>query len=154
MAFHLSSPAFSAGTPMPRRYAREGDNLSPPLEWADPPRGTQSFALIVEDPDAPRGTFRHWAVFDIPADRTALPEAVEGDGSRLDLGHGRNDYGHDHYDGPEPPRGHGIHHYHFRLAALDIPALTVAPGASVEEVMAAARPHVIGETELVGTYAR
>lgn len=152
MAFTLRSPAFAGDDRIPHRFARDGANLSPPLEWSDPPEGTRSYALIVEDPDAPRGMFRHWAVFDIPTDKRRLDE---GEGARgTELRQGANDFGNPGYDGPQPPEGHGTHHYHFRLAALDTDHLDVAPRERAEAVWAAAEPHILAESEIVGTFER
>jgi Raf kinase inhibitor-like YbhB/YbcL family protein len=154
MAFIMKSPAFADGHPIPARYTRDGENVSPALEWSGAPGETQSYAVIVEDPDAPSGTFQHWAIYNIPGDRTALPEGA-GSGAQIGgLSQGVNDFGNARYDGPQPPRGHGPHHYHFRLAALNIPRLDVPASAKVVEVWEAARPHIVGETELVGTYER
>ncbi len=149
MTFSLESPGFRNGGAIPREYARAGDNLSPPLHWQGAPQGTKSFVLIIADPDAPSGTFYHWAVYDIPADSTQLPEGAGSESA--DLSQGVNGFGDDYYDGPQPPRGHGVHHYHFRLAALDVEALH-PKGKKVAEIWAQARPHMLGETELVGTY--
>lgn len=148
MKLSLKSPAFENGGRIPDRYARAGANAPPPLAWDGAPEGTRSFALLVEDPDAPSGMFRHWAVYDIPADRTNL-----SDGEDLNFPQGVNDFGHDHYDGPEPPPGHGVHHYHFRLAALDTDRLDDAQdGVSAGAVWDKALRHVIEETEIIGTY--
>ncbi len=152
MTFALESPAFRNGGDIPRKYARDGDNVSPPLKWKDAPSGAKSFALIVEDPDAPRGTFRHWAVYDIAAARNGLPEATTAGAKTESLGHGVNDFGNAHYDGPQPPKGHGVHHYHFRLAALDVESLHLPPKARVDDVWKAAKPHIIAQAELVGTF--
>ena len=152
MAFAVESPAFRDGERIPDRYVRDGQNLSPPLRWRDVPPGTRSFALVVEDPDAPRGTFRHWAVYDIDGARTELPEGTTAGAKTESLGHGVNDFGNAHYDGPQPPKGHGVHHYHFRLIALDVETLDLPPKADVEAVTAAARPHVLAEAELVGIF--
>jgi Raf kinase inhibitor-like YbhB/YbcL family protein len=154
MAFSLSSPAFSNGQAIPARYTCDGENLSPPLQWSGAPNATRGFVLIVEDPDAPSGMFRHWAVYDLPADLTALPEGIGGQGSAQTLNQGVNDFGHAYYDGPCPPRDHGTHHYHFRLAALDTSRLVVSPGAKVADIWRAAEPHILAQTELVGIYAR
>jgi Raf kinase inhibitor-like YbhB/YbcL family protein len=108
----------------------------------------------MEDPDAPAGVFRHWGLYNIAGGRTLLPEGVGHGAKTEDLGQGVNDFGHPRYDGPCPPKGHGTHHYHFYLAALDVEALTPAPKAAVEEVWAAAQKHVLGIAELVGTYRR
>ena len=154
MALVLSSPAFANGQKIPTKYTCDGKNVSPPLQWSGAPSETRSFVLILEDPDAPSGVFRHWAVYNLPPECTALPEGV-GKGSRAaQLEQGVNDFGHARYDGPCPPAGHGTHHYHFRLAALDTPRLAVAPAAKVADIWQAAAPHNLAETELVGTYAR
>jgi Raf kinase inhibitor-like YbhB/YbcL family protein len=159
MALTIRTPAFADGKTIPVKYTRDGDNLSPPLSWSGAPSGTKSFALIVADPDAPRGTFYHWAMFNIPADRNELPE-----GSGRKSGHsktgsgavrlGLNDFGEVGYDGPEPPHGHGVHHYHFRLAALDVPALTLPDRVKVADVWREAEKHALATAEVVGTYER
>lgn len=154
MAFSLTSPVFEDGGAIPKKYTRDGQNVSPPLKWKDPPKDAKSFVLVVEDPDAPRGTFRHWAVYDIPTVVTELWENATKHGMGDRLCEGVNDFGNPHYDGPEPPHGHGVHHYHFRLAALNVANLDVAKGATVADIWAAAEPHILAETELVGTYER
>ena len=152
MSLALHSPAFADGERIPDRYARPHGNVSPPLEWTGAPPDTRSFALIVEDPDAPRATFRHWAAFDIPPDRMRLEE---GAGRRdSDLKQGANDFGDAGYDGPQPPEGHGPHHYHFKLAALDVDHLDVGPQQRAEAIWEAAQSHVLEEAELVGVYER
>ena len=152
MAFVLKSPAFSFGEEMPTRYTGEGENVSPPLEWTDAPPGTRSFALVMEDPDAPSGTFHHWGIYNIASDRTALPEGI-GHGVKTEsLGHCLNDFGHARYDGPMPPEGDDEHRYHFRLAALDVDRLRV-PKETVTDLQELIRPHVIAEAELIGSYA-
>src|SRR5712672_785482 len=111
MVFQLKSPAFGNAEPIPQKYTADGENLSPPLEWSDPPAGTKSFALIVEDPDAPSGMFRHWGLYNIMGERTLLPEGV-GHGPKTEkLGKAVNDFGEPRYRGPAPPKGHGTHHY-------------------------------------------
>src|SRR3954451_14733618 len=107
MVFKLTSPAFGEGQPIPVKYTSDGQNVSPPLEWSDPPPGTKSFALIVEDPDAPSGTFRHWGLYNIRGERALLPEDI-GQGPKTEpLGKGVNDFGELDYGGPAPPKGHG-----------------------------------------------
>ncbi|KXF79124.1 phosphatidylethanolamine-binding protein [Paramesorhizobium deserti] len=152
MAFALESPAFSDGDRIPRKFIRDGENVSPPLVWKDAPEDTRSFMLVVEDPDAPSGTFRHWAVYDINPDRDRLPEGTTAGAKTESLGHGVNDFGNPHYDGPQPPKGHGVHHYHFRLAALDAETLHLDEKADIDTILKKAEPHIIAETELVGTY--
>lgn len=152
MALTLHSSAFADGERIPDRYVRDHANLSPPLDWSGAPDGTRSYVLVVEDPDAPRGTFRHWAAYDIPADRTRLEEGAGRQAS--ELAHGANDFGNANYDGPQPPAGHGTHHYHFRLAALDVDRLEVGPQERADAIWQAAQRHMLGQTELVGTYER
>ena len=153
MSFRLTSPVFEESGEMPSRYTCEGANVSPPLEWSDAPSGTRSFLLVMEDPDAPDGPFRHWGVYGIAAERTALPEAV-GHGVKTEtLGHGVNDYGHPRYDGPCPPETDPAHRYVFRLAALDIDAPVPVPKEPVGDLLDRARPHIVGEAVLVATYA-
>lgn len=152
MAFVLESPAFRNGEQIPRKYARDGENVSPPLVWQGAPPQTKSFALIVEDPDAPSGSFHHWAALDIPPELSQLREGVEGRAEGLKQG--VNDFGDARYDGPQPPRGHGVHHYHFRLMALNVERLGAPEKASVREIWAKARPHALEEAELIGTFER
>ena len=102
------------GQPIPVRYTCDGENQSPPLSWGDPPQGTKSFALVIDDPDAPNGTFRHWGVFDIPASTRSI------DGRQRVGTEVTNDFGKAGYGGPCPPKGHGPHHYHLKLFALDV----------------------------------
>jgi Raf kinase inhibitor-like YbhB/YbcL family protein len=153
MPLTLTSPAFKHGEVIPTRHTRDGDNLSPPLEWRDAPPETKSFVLIVEDPDAPSGTFRHWAMYNIPAGETGLPEGASGQG-RSGAGEGVNGFRNTRYDGPQPPKGHGPHHYHFRLAALDVPRIDIPVSARAEEIWTRAQPHIIAEAEVVGVYER
>jgi Raf kinase inhibitor-like YbhB/YbcL family protein len=153
MALTITSPAFMQGEVIPTQYTRDGENMSPPLAWHDSPPETKSFLILVEDPDAPSGTFRHWAMYNIPASETGLPEGASGQGLG-DAGEGVNGFGNARYDGPQPPKGHGPHHYHVRLAALDVPQLAIAASAKAEDVWARAQPHIIGEAELIGIYER
>lgn len=153
MALTLMSPAFAEGEAIPRKYAREGENLSPPLKWTGAPEGTRSFALIVEDPDAPRGTFRHWMAYNIPPDRSGLAESIDT-GPEAAVRYAANDFGNSRYDGPEPPRGDEPHHYHFRLAALDLPSLAMPGQAGAEAIWHEVSKHALAQAELVGTYAR
>ena len=154
MALELTSPAFAQGGEIPKRYTCDGDNVSPPLRWRGTPDDTRSFVLLCNDPDAPGGIFRHWAAYDIPGDWVELAEGYGaetlGDGFKQAI----NDFGKPGYAGPCPPRGHGPHHYHFRLMALSEPSLPVAADASCEEVEALAERHVFAEAELVGIYQR
>jgi Raf kinase inhibitor-like YbhB/YbcL family protein len=153
MPLTITSPAFKHGEVIPTRHTRDGENLSPPLEWRDAPPETKSYVLLIEDPDAPSGTFRHWAMYNIPASEAGLPEGASGQG-RSGAGEGVNGFGKTRYDGPQPPKGHGPHHYHVRLAALDVPRLDIPASAKAEDVWAKALPHIIAEAEVVGTYER
>jgi Raf kinase inhibitor-like YbhB/YbcL family protein len=153
MPLTLTSPAFAEGQPIPVKYTRDDENLSPPLQWTGAPEQTRSFILIVEDPDAPSGIFRHWAIYNIPADRDGLPQSIDTGPDRA-IRFGKNDFGNASYDGPEPPKGHGVHHYHFRLGALSVPAIQVPAGRGVEEIWRQAEEHLIEEAELIGTYER
>jgi Raf kinase inhibitor-like YbhB/YbcL family protein len=147
MAFSLTSPAFEHRGEVPRRYTCEGDDLSPPLRWSGVPDGTASLALIVDDPDAPSGTFVHWVAWGINPAAGGLEEGEsapnEGTGSFRDIG----------YRGPCPPPGHGPHRYFFRLHALDS-AVELASGASRDQLEAAIDGHVLETAELLATYER
>lgn len=154
MTFVIKSPAFANGQAIPTKYTRDGENIPPPLEWRGAPDGTRSYVLLVEDPDAPSATFRHWAVYNIAASQESWPEGMTIGAHPESLGHGVNDFGHAGYDGPEPPKGHGPHHYHFRLAALDAPALDLPADAKAAEVWRMAGEHILATTETVGTYQR
>jgi len=147
MTFHLESTAFGSGQPIPRKYIRDGENVSPPLRWSGAPRETKSYMLVCEDPDAPGGIFHHWSVFDIDPDCDHLNEAT-GRGS----GHGMNDFGNIRYDGPQPPNGHGPHHYHFKLKALDIASLGLGDGSTISRIKERASNHILDEAELVGIF--
>src|SRR5688572_23059677 len=126
MPFELKSPSIQDQGPIPERYTADGANLSPPLEWSDPPPQTRSLALIVEDPDAASGIFRHWGLYNIDAEERRLPE-----GAGKQFAATVNDFGEPGYGGPRPPRGHGPHHYHFKLVALDVEKLDLSPSAHV-----------------------
>lgn len=144
----LTSAAFEPDQPIPQRYTCEGDDVSPPLAWDDPPEGTRSFALVVDDPDAPGRVFTHWVAWGIPSDRRNLDEGESPPGS------GGNDFGRQGWGGPCPPPGHGRHRYVFRLLALDTTELEVAWGAGKGELEQAVEGHVLAEARLVGTYER
>jgi len=154
MAFRLTSPAFHDGAAIPPRHACTGEDLSPPLEWNEPPPGTRSLALFCDDPDAPGGTFRHWAIYDMPPEQRRLAEGLRPAAATDDMRQAVNDFGRPGYAGPCPPRGHGTHHYHFRLLALDVERLPVDPQARCSTVDAAARGHVLAAAELVGLFQR
>jgi Raf kinase inhibitor-like YbhB/YbcL family protein len=144
----LTSDAFQDGQLIPTQYTCDGADQSPALSWGEPPQGTKSFALVVDDPDAPSGTFRHWGVFDIPASTRSV-DAGQRIGTEV-----TNDFGKTGYGGPCPPKGHGVHHYHFKLYALDVDRLGLGPNAKIADVEKAAKQHSIGRAELIGTYER
>jgi len=154
MTLKIRAPAFARDKRIPKQFTRDGGNVSPLVEWQDAPAGTRSYALIVEDPDAPSGTFRHWAAYDIPPDARRLPEGAGSGSQGAPIQMAENDFGNARYDGPQPPRGHGTHHYHFRLFALDVPELDVPDHCDAGQVLEAARAHSIGEADVVGTFER
>ncbi len=147
--FTLISPDFAHGEMIPTRFTCDGQNKSPELKWIHPPEGTLSFALIVDDPDAPDGVFTHWVVFDIPAEAKFIP----GDVPNMGVG-GRNDFQHDGYGGPCPPAKHGDHRYFFRLYALDTESLKLDAGATRQKVEQAMQDHILDSTELMGRFER
>lgn len=153
MTMTMISPAFVDGGTIPPKYARDGENLMPPLRWTGAPERTRSFALMVDDADAPSGTFHHCAVYNIPPDWTGLRESLDTGPERA-IRFGRNDFGGEAYDGPQPPPGHGVHHYHFHLAALDVDKLDLPAHSDARSIWRAARPHMLEEAELVGTFER
>lgn len=152
MSFTLTSPGFEQGKRIPSRYTCDGKDLSPPLAWTDPPPGTRSLALLMDDPDAPSGVYSHWVVQGIPPSARSLAEGT-GHGATLPPGsvEGRNSGGGSGYSGPCPPKG--THRYFFRLFALDsVPH--VEGEATREKLLGAMEGHVIATAELMGPYAR
>lgn len=150
MAFTLNSPAITNGASVPARFTCDGDDVSPALHWAHAPAGTVAFALVMDDRDAPSGTFTHWLLCDIPATAKGLDEAFAAGAMGVS---GTNDFGRLGYGGPCPPKGHGVHHYRFHLHALD-KSLALAEGFSRHDVDAALEKHVLGTATLMGTYER
>jgi Raf kinase inhibitor-like YbhB/YbcL family protein len=149
----VSSSAFSEGAPIPKEYTADGRNTSPPLQWGDAPAGTQSFAVILDDPDAPRGLFTHWVLFNLPADRHDLPPAIPTD--REVLGgtrQGANSFGDVGYGGPSPPKGKP-HRYFFHVYALDR-KLDLEAGAKRSDLDAAMKGHILASGKVMGTYGR
>ena len=151
--FTLASSAFAAGETIPKANTCDGEDVSPPLAWSGAPAGVQSFALLCDDPDAPRGTWVHWVLYDLDPGRSelpaALPRAATVAGGAVQ---GKNDFGKLGYGGPCPPRG-PAHRYFFRLLALDR-KLGLPAGATMREVLAAAEGHILARTELMGRYGR
>jgi Raf kinase inhibitor-like YbhB/YbcL family protein len=145
----IGSKAFEQHGKIPRRYASDGDNRSPPIAWKGVPAGTRQLALVCFDPDAPfPNGFTHWVVYGIPPDASGIPE--DGDRSFVQ---GLNEMGKQGYIGPAPPQGHGLHHYYFWLYALgDGPELK--PNLSREALVEAISNRVLAQARLVGTYER
>ncbi len=152
MAITLTSTAFNEGGQIPSDYTCDEADISPPLAWSDVPDATQSFALIADDPDASRGTWVHWVLYDLPATVTELPPNVPPE-RNLSSGakQGRNDFGKIGYVGPCPPSG--THRYFFKLYALDT-QLGLDAGATKQQLLDAMDRHILAEGQLMGTYNR
>jgi Raf kinase inhibitor-like YbhB/YbcL family protein len=152
MNINISSTAFNEGEMIPKKYTCDGENVSPSLEWTGIPKGTKSLALICDDPDAPRGTWVHWVLFNIPADASGLTENVSPR-STLKNGarHGINDSRKLGYDGPCPPGG--THRYFFKVYALAV-ELSLESGATKAQLLKAMEGHILGEGQLMGKYKR
>ena len=153
MGMELNSSALEEGKPIPRKYTCDGPDLSLPLTWSGVPEGTQSLALIADDPDAPVGTWVHWVIYDMPKDTRSLSEGIQttetlsGGGAQ-----GRNDFGRIGYGGPCPPPGRP-HRYFFKLYALDT-RVNLPPGADKQTLVRAMEGHILAEAQLMGTYGR
>jgi Raf kinase inhibitor-like YbhB/YbcL family protein len=142
----LSSPAFKHHEAIPAKHAGDGEDVAPELSWSGVPDGTEAFAIVVHDPDAPLvDGFTHWVAYGIAADATGLPE---GGGSVTE---GVNSFGESRYNGPAPPPGHGTHHYYFWIYALD-EDLDLPPGLNRRALLERIEDHVIEQARLVGTY--
>lgn len=152
MAFTLNSGSFHNGDVIPRDLTCDGSDASPALSWAGAPAGTKSFAMIVDDPDAPGGIFTHWVIYDIPGDAAKLPQGMAKTDEASGARQGRNSFGKIGYGGPCPPPGKP-HRYIFKLYALRKP-LNLKPGASKQELEHAMSGDVLGTAELMGTYGR
>jgi Raf kinase inhibitor-like YbhB/YbcL family protein len=145
--FVLSSTSFTGDATIPQKYTCDGNSISPELEWSGAPANTKGFALIMDDPDAPTGTFTHWVAFDIPANQTEIPE-----GAQRVAKSGKNSAGQNGYTAPCPPSG--THRYYFTLYALDVASLGLNEGASRTQVETAAKAHTLGVAQLMGRYSR
>src|SRR5437764_10393207 len=142
----IKSPAFDGHGRIPDKHTSNGEDVAPPLEWSGVPEGTEAFAVVVHDPDAPLvDGFTHWVAYGIAGDQTGLPE---GGG---DVIHGANSFGDTGYGGPAPPPGHGTHHYYFWVYALD-DDLDLEPGLDRRALLDQIEDHVIEQARLVGTY--
>lgn len=151
MAFQIFSPAFPNGGWIPDLHTCQGADLSPSLEWTEAPPETRSFALILDDPDAPVGTWNHWLLYDIGSTTHSLAQGYKT--GRGDVS-GKNSWGKLGYGGPCPPKGHGPHRYFFRLYALDMETLGLPAGASRENLEHTLKTHVLAETQYMGRYER
>lgn len=152
MSLTVSSTAFLSGQSIPIKYSCTGREVSPPLTWTGVPADTKSFALIVDDPDAPGGTWVHWVMFNIPAATNNLPEAIPAGGQLSDGSlQGKNSSGTQGYNGPCPPSG--THRYFFKLYALNA-TLTLSAGASTQQLLAAMQGHILAQGELMGTFSK
>ena len=153
MDLQVASSSFQAGESIPKRHTCDGADVSPPLSWSEPPSGAESLVLIVDDPDAPVGTWAHWLLFNIPAGARSLDEAVPAIPVVRGVGvQGNNGWRRTGYGGPCPPSG-PAHRYFFRLYALDA-VLDLGPGASWREVEVAMQGHILAQGELVSKYGR
>ncbi len=148
MAMQIMSSAFSDGENIPTQYTCEGSDISPPLSWQGIPAGAKTLVLIVDDPDAPMGTWDHWVVFNIPPSTTQIAADGKFPAETKD---GKNSWGKAGWGGPCPPSG--THHYQFKLYALDI-VLTLANNTSKATIEKAMRGHVLAETKIVGLYKK
>jgi len=149
--FQLTSSSFTPDSALPAKYTCDGSDTSPALAWTEPPDGSLSFALIVDDPDVPKKTVIHWLLYDLPAAMRALPEGVPTnaklpDGSRQ----GKNDHGKIGYSGPCPPAG-AAHHYFFKLYALDYKT-GLNPKANDADVERAIKGHILAQAELIARF--
>jgi Raf kinase inhibitor-like YbhB/YbcL family protein len=159
MAITITSGAFQAGQPIPKSYTGDGDDRSPPLAWTGVPAETKELALICDDPDAPTPQpWVHWVIYKIPAETKSLEEGMlrkPRPPTAAGTLQGVNSFDSDNigYRGPSPPKGHGVHHYHFRLYALDKP-LDLEPALDKKAVLAAMEGHILAQGEMVGTYQR
>jgi Raf kinase inhibitor-like YbhB/YbcL family protein len=146
----IASPSFQHNAPVPKKFTCDGGNINPELQIQNVPAGAASLALVMHDPDAPRpGGFTHWVVWNIDPRTTVIKEESVPPGAA----EGSNGTHHAHYAGPCPPPGHGVHHYRFKLYALDV-VLDLPPTTELADLEAAMAGHVLAEAELVGTYER
>jgi len=151
MPFQLFSSAFNEGGWIPELHSCQGADISPSLEWSAAPVETRSFALIVEDPDAPNGVWTHWVLYDIGPKIQALSQAFRPGGLGVS---GKNDFGNPGYGGPCPPKGHGPHRYFFRLSALNVATVGLPPGARRPELLEAMKGHVLADAQYMGRFER
>ena len=154
MSLQLTSDAFANGQSIPAKYSCAGKNVSPDLAWNEPPAGTQSLALIMDDPDAPGATWVHWVLYNIKPDMRSLQEDLPVTGKNVDPNAvfvGKNSSGNIGYDGPCPPSG--THRYFFKLYAIHI-QISLLPGATKEQILQEMEGHILAQAELVGTFSK
>ncbi len=151
MAFQLTVAGFAEGAMIPKVHTCEGKDISPALQWSGAPANTKSFALIMDDPDAPGGTWNHWLLFDIPAGVQALAEGFKPGQVGVS---GVNDFGRQGYGGPCPPQGHGPHRYFFKLFAVNTESLGLRAGARRADLDRALRNRILGQAQYSGRYER
>jgi Raf kinase inhibitor-like YbhB/YbcL family protein len=147
----IQSSAFKEGEKIPSKFTCDGENVSPHLSWSDFPNGTKTFALIVDDPDAPGGIFVHWVVYNIPSNVTSLPEGTTFQNLPKGANQGTNHFGDNDYGGPCPPSG--THRYYFKLYALDS-EVQLKTGAGKRDLLIAMEGHILAEAQLMGKYER
>jgi Raf kinase inhibitor-like YbhB/YbcL family protein len=153
MAFTISTSAFSNGSSIPQKFTCQGPDVSPQFAWTESPTATKSFAILVDDPDAPVGNWNHWTMWNLPATVHGLPEGVSRDAWLSDgTEQGRNDFGKTGYNGPCPPAGKP-HRYYFKLFALDT-TLDLKAGSGKKELETAMKGHILSQAEWMGTYKR
>jgi len=152
MSFQLTSPSFKNGEPIPPKFTCDAADVSPTLAWTAPPEKTQSFVLINDDPDCNGPAWVHWLIYNIPSKVRELKEAMSTEASLPDgTLQGLNDFKRVGYGGPCPPSG--VHHYSFKLYALDV-VLKLAAKATKPQIESAMKGHILAETQLIGTYVR
>jgi len=157
MTITITSTAFNNGEAIPKKYTGEGQDVSPPLQWSGVPKDAKELALICDDPDAPRAEpWVHWVIYSIQPNTSGLPEAIpaqdkinEPNGAQQ----GTNDFKKIGYNGPMPPKAHGVHHYRFHLYVLNS-SLNLSPKETKKTLLDAMKGHVIAEGQLIGTYER
>jgi len=151
MAFQILTSAFADGGWIPDLHTCQGADISPSLEWRGEPADTRSFVLILDDPDAPGGTWNHWLLYDIPSKLQDLAQGAKAGSLGLD---GINDFGKKGYGGPCPPKGHGPHRYFFHLYSVDVPTLGIPAGVKRAELDRAMKGHLLAETHTMGRFER
>jgi Raf kinase inhibitor-like YbhB/YbcL family protein len=154
MPFQVTVEGFPEGGSIPKQYTCDGQDRSPAVRWSGAPPGVKSFALIMDDPDAPGGTWTHWLLYDIPASMQSLPEGTKHGEASHDGLSGKNDFNRLGYGGPCPPKRHGPHRYFFKVFALDVSSLGLPAGAGRAQVDRALKGHVLAEAQYMGRYER